>query len=167
MNLLTGSRFFPVAVFRDQRIRNVSRGAKPRSRRSIGLVWRLPILVLASVLVVLSQGMAQERKTKLPGLDKITGGPSQQAFSGIVQSLDMKRKILNVNTVQGGVTEIFPIRKGVPVMTARGDKLKLTALVPGTNVIIYYEQKGDRRTMKQIVVLAAAPSDEKKLPPSS
>jgi hypothetical protein len=112
-------------------------------------------------------GQPQEHKRKLPGLEKITSGPTQQAFSGIVQSLDMERKILNVNTVQGGVTEIFPFRKGVHVASADGDKLKLAALKPGINVLIYYDQKGDRRSVKEIIILAAEPAPAKKSPPPS
>lgn len=107
----------------------------------------------------------EQRRRKVPVLDKITSGPSRQAFSGKVQSLDLERNLLNVNTVQGGNTEIFPVKKGVRVALADGGKLKLTALTPGTNVIIYYEQKGDRRTVKEIVVLMASPSEEKKKTP--
>jgi hypothetical protein len=70
-----------------------------------------------------------------------------------------------VNTVQGANTEIFPVTKSVRVETASGEKLKLQSLAPGTNVLIYYEQKGDQRTVRQIVILAAAPAEEKK--PSS
>lgn len=122
---------------------------------------------LLTLVLNLGTAGAQERKTKLPRLDKIVGGGNQQAFSGIVQSLDRQRNLLNVNTVQGGVTEIFPVKRGIHIMTANGAKLRLAELVPGTNVIIYYEQKGDRRTVKQVVVLAAsAPETKKTRPPS-
>jgi hypothetical protein len=110
----------------------------------------------------------EEHKHKVPVIDKIASGSNQQAFSGTVQSLDLKRELLNVNTVQGGNTEIFPIRKGTHVSSADGEKLKLATLTPGTNVLIYYEQKGDRRTVKDIVVLGNAPpkKDTKSPPPS-
>jgi hypothetical protein len=94
-------------------------------------------------------------------------GSSQQAFTGKVQSLDLHHKLLNVDTVQGGVTETFPVRKGVQVVKANGNKDDLAALIPGTNVLIYYEQKGERRTVKQIVILTSKPSAEKKPPPTS
>lgn len=109
----------------------------------------------------------EERKRKIPIVDKISSGPARQAFSGKVQSLDLGHKLLNVNTVQGGNTEIFPVGKGVRVTTADGEKLKLKALAPGTNVLIYYEQKGDQRTVKEIVVLAAGPAEPKKPSPPS
>jgi len=122
--------------------------------------------VLAFVIATISffaPGNAQEeRKTKVPGLDKITSGPSRQAFSGTVQSLDLKRKLLNVNTVQGGNTEVFPVTKGVRVALANGAKIKLTELTPGATVIVYFEQSGDRRKVKEIIVLAAAPAGAKK-----
>jgi len=108
----------------------------------------------------------EQRKTKVPVLDKITsGGPTHQQFSGIVRSVDLGSEVLNVDTVKGNATEIFPIKKKVHVVTADGDKLKLTKLKPGTNVLIYYEQKGDRKTVTQIVVLAGG-AVKKKIPPS-
>jgi hypothetical protein len=124
-------------------------------------------LILGTLLVPIPGRAQQEKAKKLPGLDKITSGPSQQAFSGIVSSVDLKRKILNVGTVQGGVTEIFPIKREVHVVTADGDRLKLSSLTPGTNVIIYYEQRADRRNVKQIVILAGEPKAAKKKTPSS
>ena len=108
----------------------------------------------------------EQRKPKVPVLDKITSaGPTRQQFSGIVRSVDLGSEVLNVDTVKGNATEIFPIKKKVHVVTADGDKLKLTKLKPGTNVLIYYEQKGDRKTVTQIVVLAGG-AVKKKIPPS-
>jgi len=125
------------------------------------------LLIFPFALVWPGAVSGQEHKTKVPGLDKITTGPSRLAFSGKVQSLDLDRNILNVNTVQGGNTEIFPIKKNVRVATVQGEKLRLTFLTPGTNVIIYYEQKGDRRSVKDIVVISTGAPTEKKSPPSS
>ena len=126
-------------------------------------------LILGSVLAAFcAPGVVraqQEHKRKVPGLDKITGRPAEQAFSGIVQSLDLHHQLLNVNTVQGENTEVFPLRKGTRVATANGGRKRLSQLTPGTNVLIYYEQRGDRRTVKQIVVLGAAPAKDKKAPP--
>ncbi len=110
----------------------------------------------------------EQHKRKVPGLEKINAGLSRQAFTGKVRSLDLGRHLLEVNTVEGGNTEIFPVKKGVPVSLAEGGKLRLTALTPGTDVIIYYEQKGDRRMVKEIVVLVAGSTpDKKKSPPPS
>jgi len=112
---------------------------------------------------------AQEpHKSKVPGLDKIASGASRLAFSGNVQSLDKEHDLLHVNTVQGGTTEVFTVKKGIRVSTAKGSKLKLDALTPGTNVIVYYEQKAERRTVKEIVVLSSGGGQDKQkaAPPS-
>ncbi len=140
-----------------------------RTGRILVDFFSVAFVVLVFCFCAASRGKAQgqEHKRHVPGLDKISGGSTNQAFSGIVQSLDMKRNILNVNTVQGGVTEIFPIKKGLKVETAEGSKTKLEDLKPGTNVLIYYSQKGDRRTVKQIVVLAAEKVAAKKATPHS
>jgi len=111
-------------------------------------------------------GAQDQHKSKVPVIDKITaGGPSHQQFSGIVRSIDLESEILNVDTVKGNVTEIFPVKKKVHVVTADGSKLKLTKLKPGANVLIYYEQRGDRKTVTEIVVLAGG-EVKKKAPPS-
>jgi len=118
---------------------------------------------------IVSAPAQDERRTRLPMIGKITGGTSRQAFSGKVQSLDLKRNLLKVDTVEGGATEIFPVKKGTPVSMADGRKVKLRELAPGTNVIIYFEQKEDRRTVSEIVVLAASEGEgkKKKSPPPS
>ena len=170
MTLSPGSHSFRMVDSWVQRAECPGRGSIPLSRRSSGPSGRPIFSVLASIMfVLLSLGtaQAQEHKKKVPGLDKITSGRTQQAFSGIVQSLDTQRNILNVNTVQGGATEIFPLKKGIHVTTADGEKTELKTLTPGTNVLIYYEQKRERRTVKQIVVLAGSPHAAKKSPPSS
>jgi len=122
------------------------------------LLWSFPYRT--------SIGAQEQRKSKVPVIDKITaGGPSHQQFSGIVRSIDLESEILNVDTVKGNVTEIFPVKKKVHVVTADGSKLKLTKLKPGANVLIYYEQRGDRKTVTEIVVLAGG-EVKKKAPPS-
>ena len=120
--------------------------------------WRtvLPLLVCAFLFgTVMAGAQRQEPRMPLPKIGKILGGPHEQAFSGVVQSLDMKHKVLNVSNVQGGNAEIFPIKKKTRVQTADGDKLKIGSLTPGLNVLIYYERKTDRRDVKRIVVLAS------------
>lgn len=127
-----------------------------------------PSLLALTIICSLPLGYAQERrKYKVPVVDKISGGNARQAFSGKIQSLDLGRNVLNVNTVQGGNTEIFPLRKGIRVATAAGEKMKLQKLTPGTNVIVYYDQKGERRTVKEIIVLGANPGETKKSAPPS
>ena len=108
----------------------------------------------------------EQRKTKVPVLDKITsGGPTHQQFNGIVRSIDLESEVLNVDAIKGNATEIFPIKKKIHVVTADGGKLKLTKLKPGTNVLVNYEQRGDHKTVTGIVVLAGG-AVKKKTPPS-
>ena len=110
--------------------------------------------------------LAQEDHKKVPVIDKITsGGPSQQAFMGIVKSVDFESEVLNVDNITGKSTEFFPLKKKVHVVSADGDKLKLAELKPGTNVLVYFDQKGDRRSITRIVVLVGGPP-KKKAPPS-
>ena len=126
-------------------------------------------LGLAAITGIISADAQDERRTRVPALGKIAGGPSRQAFSGKVQSVDLKRSLLKVETVEGGVTEIFPVKKNTPVSMADGGKIKLKDLAPGTSVIIYYEQGNDRRSVTEIVVLAASAGEDrkKKSPPPS
>jgi Cu/Ag efflux protein CusF len=130
-------------------------------------LWASALSALALV-VGLATARAQEEKHKISGFEeKVMAGTGRQAFSGKVRSLDLDHKILHVDTVEGGATESFPLKKGVEVVMASGAKHDLSSLKPGINVLIYYEQKGDRRTVKQIVILAAKPTAEKKPPPPS
>jgi hypothetical protein len=71
--------------------------------------------------------------------------------------------------VEGGATEIFPVRKGISVSGAKGRKLKIRELSPGTNIIVYYEYRDGRRTVNEIMVLAVRPpkDEKKKSPPPS
>ena len=112
-----------------------------------------------------SDAYAQEpHKSKVPGIDKITSGSSRLAFSGNVLSLDEKHELLSVNTVQGGTTEVFPVKKGVRVSAANGARLKLDTLKPGTNVLVYYEQKAEKRTVTEIIVISEGASQGKNKP---
>jgi 3-dehydroquinate synthase class II len=129
-------------------------------------VGLLVALILLGLPFPDTLGAQEQRKAKVPVVSKITGGgPTHQAFTGIVKSIDFESEVLNVDNVSGKSTEIFPIKKKVHVVTADGDKLKLTKLKPGTNVIVYYDQKGDRRAVTEIVVLAGG-AVKKKTPPS-
>ena len=141
--------------------------ARQRRRFQPGLI--VLALGLAAITGIISADAQDERRTRVPVLGKIAGGPSRQAFSGKVQSVDLKRSLLKVETVEGGVTEIFPVKKNTPVSMADGGKIKLKDLAPGTSVIIYYEQGNDRRSVTEIVVLAASAGEDrkKKSPPPS
>jgi hypothetical protein len=123
------------------------------------------LALLTSVLLAVVLASAQDHsKNKLPIIDKITSSASHQAFSGIVESLDEKRNILNVNSVEGGATEIFPVKKSTPVVTADGTRLRPASLTPGTNIIVYFELHADHRTVKRIEILAG---ESKKQAPHS
>ena len=113
---------------------------------------------------ILGQPQDEHRRTKVPLIGKIGGGSNRQAFSGKVQSVDLKRNLLMVDTVEGGTTEYFPVKKNVAVHTAAGEKIKVAELTPGTNVIVYFEVKNDRRTVSEIVVLGIADKPEAKKP---
>ena len=134
---------------------------------------RLPWFMAAVLIVSLvlrfgaSPAHAQTKRSKVPVVGKLSGGGSAQAFSGKLELFDPEHDLLKVNTVQGDHTEIFQAKKGVSVYTAGGDKLKLSELMPGTNVLVYFELKDERQTVKEIVVLTNAPVEEEKSPPPS
>ena len=132
-----------------------------------GRILFLLFLALALLGWPLRSGLrAQDEHKKVPVIDKITsGGPSQQEFVGIVKSVDFESEVLNVDSINGKSTEIFPLKKKVHVVTADGDKLKLATLKPGTNVLVCFDQKGDHRTITRVVVLSGGPP-KKKTPPS-
>jgi 3-dehydroquinate synthase class II len=125
----------------------------------VGLFAALLLLGLPFQTTLKAQ---EQRKSHVPVIDKITsGGPTQQAFSGIVKSIDLRGEVLNVDNINGKSTEVFPVKKKVHVVTADGEKLELSRLKPGSNVIVYYDQKADRRTVTRIVVLAGGPVKKK------
>lgn len=111
------------------------------------------IAILAAVVALAApQAFAQSRKSKVPVLNKLSG-PNRQAFSGVVTSLDMKLKILNVERGEGKDVEIFPLKKETHVEDASGNRLSLKALKPGTNVLIYFNEKAGERKVTQVMVL--------------
>jgi len=131
---------------------------------SSGPSVRALIALLAACLFAFSQAVplrAQAHKSKVPIVGKLTSGPQQQAYSGKVQSVDLKQEILNVNSLHGRDSEIFPVKKNVRVEDLNGRKMKLTALTPGMTVLIYYSQKSGERTVRNIIVLSSGKSQEK------
>lgn len=132
--------------------------------REHALRWAGFLVALAVALLSAGMVRAQESKPKVPGLDKIISSAEHQAFSGIVESLDAKHYILTVNAVEGGVTETFPVKKSTHVFTTAGDRIKLSDLTPGANVIIYYELHADHRTVTKVEILTR--ESKKQAPPS-
>jgi hypothetical protein len=116
------------------------------------------VLLAALGTVRLSAGQ-DDHKKKVPVLDKITTAPNgQNEFNGKVQSLDLKNEVLNVESLHEDDTEIFPIKKTVTVASASGYRVDISVLKPGTNILVYFEQRGDKRKIKEIVVLGTAPA---------
>jgi hypothetical protein len=132
----------------------------PDAPRWPALAIALLVLTFLGLAVARPARAQDERRSKVPVIGKIAGGSSRQAFSGKVQSVDLKRKLLTVGTVEGSSTEFFPVKKNVAVATAAGEKLKVQELLPGTNIIVYYEVKDDRRSVSEIMVLG--PGGEEK-----
>lgn len=123
--------------------------------------------VVAALLVVGASAGGQQRLSKVPLADKvIPTGPTHQAFTGKVDSLDEKLHVLNVNSVKGDTVEIFPLKKNTKVAMASGRPLTLAAIQPGMDVIVYYEQKGANRSVQNIVVLEPKQKAKKPSPPS-
>ncbi len=121
-------------------------------------VSSLLVCLLCAVNAV--QAQDEHRRTKVPLIGKIGGGANRQAFSGIVKSVDIKRKLLLVDTVEGGITEYFPVKKDFQVSTAGGKRIKLSEVAPGTNVIVYFSVSNDRREVTDILVLGSKDRDK-------
>lgn len=122
-------------------------------------------MVVPAFLVLACVAFAQQdEKPKIPGLDKIIAANEHLAFTGSVKSVDEKHSILSIDSVEGGDTEIFPIKHGTHVLTSDGFRKRLDTLAPGTRVIVYYDQRADRRTVTRIELFA---SESKKKEPHS
>lgn len=125
--------------------------------------WWLVAAGVPAILLFACVALAQqEEKPKIPGLDKIISANEHLAFTGTVKSVDEKHNVLSINSVEGGNTEIFPIKHSTHVETADGFRKKLDVLSPGTRVIVYYDQRSDHRTVTRIELFA---SESKKKEP--
>lgn len=140
-----------------------SRVARTRFAAVWRAIWR-PALLVLTLLVFVGAAPAQEEKPKVPGLDKIIAANEHLMFTGKVKLLDEKRNTLSVSSVEGADTEIFPIKHGTRVLTSDGFRKKLDVLTPGTQIIVYYDQRADRRSITQIELYT---SETKKKEPHS
>lgn len=144
-----------------------------RNRSTAGSTWRPRALLaaLAAMALLLCPGAplhAQGQKSKVPLVGKLTAKNRQQVYSGEITSLDLKQRILNVESMHGQNTAIFPFKKNVRVEGVNGKRMDLTELTPGTNVLIYFAQKSGERRIKNIVVLSPGKKQAKSKPaPSS
>jgi hypothetical protein len=149
------------------------RSAK-RFRGLSGTPWAWPqrasLAVAACLFVFLPASplrAQQQHKHKLPVVGKMTDTPGRQAYSGTIESLNLKEKILNVFPLHGQRdTEIFPIKKDLRVEALDGKRLDLSALTPGTSVLIYYEERRGGRQVKNIIVLESGKKAAKHAPAS-
>lgn len=143
-------------------------------RSAIRALFLLATLVLAGGVTSRAQ-TTDQHKRKVPVIDKITpsGGSGEQAFIGAVKSLNLKGSVLEVTGARDGAEEYFPFKKNVRVSTADGKYATLDNVKQGWNVLVYYEEKDNGPSIKEIVLLgppkpaASAPAAEKTAPPPS
>jgi hypothetical protein len=131
------------------------------------LAWGMPLLLLLVFGIQTAKAQGQSKR-KVPIVGKLSSGGSKQAFSGKVEAVNLKLHVLELNAEESKSLEIFPIKKDVAVTSASGERMRVSELKPGNQVIVYYEQKGGRRTVKDIVLLTTGTSEETKKsePPS-
>ena len=111
-----------------------------------------------------------QHKRRIPVIDKLPTSSGVQAFTGSVKNLDLKGSVLQVTGARDGVDEYFAFKKSVHVSTADGKYATLDSVKRGWNVLVYYQEKDNGPSVKEIVVLgppksAAEPSAEKSAPP--
>jgi hypothetical protein len=140
-----------------------SRVDKTRFPADLRTSWQSALLVLA-ILIFSGAAPAQQEKPKVPGLDKIIAANEHLMFTGKVKMLDEQHNSLSVSSVEGSDTEIFPIKHSTRVLTSDGFRKKLNVLTPGTQIIVYYDQRADRRSITQIELYTS--ETKKKEPPS-
>lgn len=143
-------------------------GRKPVAVGSLPGMAAVLIAIGVFALLQAAPLQAQSHKSKVPIVGNLTSTNSRQAYSGKVQSLDLKQKVLNVDSLHGRESEIFPFKKNVRVESLNGERMNLKALKPGTTVLIYFNQKSGERTIRNIVVLSSGGGQAKGKPaPSS
>jgi hypothetical protein len=148
---------------------NIPEGKRPHAVIHGDTLLRAGILAGVACFVAFVQAApirAQQHKSKIPIVGKITAGSNRQAYSGTIQSVDLKQKVLSVNSRQGRDTVIFPLRKDIHVEAVNGKKMKLKALTRGMSVLIYYEEKGGGRLVKSIIVLESGKRESQHTPTS-
>jgi hypothetical protein len=140
-------------------------------RRLSPLLFPLFVLMLMLGALTSQAQTTDQHKRKVPVLDKLsTGGSGVMAFTGSVKNLDLKGSVLQVTGARDGVDEYFPFKKSVHVSTADGKYATLDSVKLGWNVLLYYEEKDNGPSIKEIVLLgppkpATAPSEPKPAPP--
>jgi len=144
-------------------------GDLPIGRAAGGI--RAFLALLAAVTFIFCQALplrAQDQSPRIPIVSKLKSGKRQQAFSGTIQSLDMKQRILNVNSLHGHDTAIFPFKKNVRIENLNGNRMDVAKLTPGMSILIYFDQRSGERKIRNIIVLSSGKKQAKGKPaPSS
>lgn len=128
-------------------------------------------LVLAAGVATSGAQTTDQHKRKVPVISKITpsGGSGTLAFTGSVKTLDLKGSVLEVTGARDGTDEFFPFKKNVRVSTADGKYATLQNVKQGWNVLLYYEEKDNGPSIKEIILLGPpkppAPAPPKDAPP--
>ena len=132
------------------------------------------LIALALLGALSSQAQTTDQhKRRLPVIDKLPTSSGVQAFTGSVKNLDLKGSVLQVTGARDGVDEYFPFKKSVHVSTADGRYATLDSVKRGWNVLVYYQEKDNGPSIKEIVVLGppkppavpTAPAAQKGEPP--
>lgn len=145
------------------------------ARSPVRVLFMVAILVLTAGAVGSRAQTTDQHRRKVPVIDKIApgGGSGRLAFTGSVKSLDLKGSVLEVTGARDGADEYFPFKKNVRVSTADGRYATLNNVKQGWNVLLYYEEKDNGPSIKEIVLLgppkppAPAPAPPKSAPPPS
>jgi hypothetical protein len=144
---------------------NAQTGRLSRNERR-ARAFRSQFVVFAGLCIFAFVGtaFAQQEKPKVPGLDKILSANQHLMFTGKIKTIDLDHNVLTVGSVEGSDTEIFPIKHNTKVLTADGYRIKVGVLSPGTRIIVYYDQRSDRRNITHIDLFT---SEAKKKEPQS
>ena len=76
-----------------------------------------------------------------------------EAFTGKLSLVEPKRKKLTLLSVEGRFTEIFSCKNGPTIRTAYGKKRKFRDLRPGMTLVVYYNSRNGRRTVRDVMIL--------------
>ncbi len=115
---------------------------------------RIAAIAFAASVFCSIPALAQHPFKRAPkGINKNTTPVIRQNFTGVVQSLDKKRKILTVESSMNNDTEYFPVNRHVRVITANGRKVRWAALATGLSVMVNFREQNGRRAVQRITIL--------------
>ena len=139
--------------------------------------WRSGTVLLSTSLLTIAMLIVHgNTRAQLPSIQQapvsgktISTPRHLEAFTGKITTVKPKHKILTLESVEGSATEIFSCRKGPAIRTAYGKRKKFQDLKPGMTLVVYYNSRKGRRTVKDVLILKEAPSklSEESSPPKS